>query len=800
MGYWKIGVGCFLLGMLLEVTAVERRVPYSEIDIPANAAGEGLLFGRIVRLDRFDESVLVTNAIPSNPSGDFPVFTYIYKLDPTGQSQPTNIFTLSGWGACVDVYNGMMATTGTGSEVRFYSVQSDGATLEQTFDTGDVLPAGRFGFNCALGPDVFVLTSFDSTTLETVDYFLFRGSDGDWTCRGGEGSCVSTNLSGRFDLDQRLKFDTDGSLLQVVSETNPQEIIVYSISQTGQIATPIFNAVGTGGGGEAVSAGDIANKTLAYNRQYLVDYTTSTTGPRFQRNETNYIRVSSVPPEWVFYVQGDVISNVDQPLDIRVVAFNETSGRFNNEYLIATNNSGPAGFSDTIRDADMAAANVIAIGSPSTGAVDKGDGQTVYIYLLETPTPVPTPTPSSTPTSGPATPTPTDGPATPTPTEGPATPTPTDGPATPTGFSDTIRDADMAAANVIAIGSPSTGAVDKGDGQTVYIYLLETPTPVPTTTPSSTPTSGPATPTPTSGPATPTPTDGPATPTPTDAPATPTPTDAPATPTPTNAPATPTPTDAPATPTPTDAPATPTPTDAPATPTPTDAPATPTPTPTDAPATPTASPSSPTPTPTPTAEPVCFSAESEVKVVRGNLVEKIALREVRAGDLVEAFSATGELLFSETVLVQHANSEAATELLEVSYEGANAKTGTLKVTGNHLVLEELNPRRFVKAQSLKVGGELLIVGDDWREPSRARITSIDKTNGPVRNVLTMNNMVVVDGVLASSFTAVLNIPTRIQAALLAPFKVLHLLGLNAVADYLDKAVHSFVFGTLLRRN
>ncbi|KAJ8908859.1 hypothetical protein NDN08_005563 [Rhodosorus marinus] len=786
MRYWNIGVGCILLGMLLGVTAVERRVPYSEIDIPANAAGEDLLFGRVVRLDRFDESVLVTNAIPSNPSGDFAVFTYIYKLDPTGQSQPTNILNLSGWGACVDVYDGTMATTGTGSEVRFYSVQSDGATLEQTFDTGDVLPAGRFGFNCALGPDVFMLTSFDSSTLDTVEYFLFRGTDGNWTCRGGEGSCQPTDLSGRFDLDQRFKFDTDGSLLQVISETNPQQIIVYSISQTGQIATPIFDTVGTGGGGEAISAGDIANKTLAYNRQYLVDYTNSTTGPRFQRNETNFIRVSAVPPEWVFYVQGDVLSNVDSPLDIRVVAFNETSGRFVNEYLIATNDMGTAGFSDTIRDADMAAANVIAIGSPSTGAVNKGDGQTVYVYLLETPTPIPTPTPSSTPTSGPATPTPTSGPATPTPTDGPATPTPTDGPATPT-----------------PTDGPATPTPTDGPA-----------TPTPTDGPATpTPTGGPATPTPTGGPATPTPTGGPATPTPTGGPATPTPTDAPPTPTPTDAPPTPTPTDAPPTPTATDAPPTPTPTDAPPTPTPTDEP--PTPTPTDSPPTPTASettstspsetatasPSvSPTPTPTPTAEPVCFSAESEVTVMRGNEVEKIALREVRSGDLVEAFNATGELVFTEAVLVQHANCEAATELLEVSYEGANAKTGTLKLTGNHLILEELNPRRFVKAQSLKVGGELLIVGDDGRKPSRARITSIHKTNGPVRNVLTMNNMVVVDGVLASSFTAVLNIPTRIQAALLAPLKVLHLLGLNGVANYFDKAVHSFIFGTLLGRN
>jgi len=187
--------------------------------------------------------------------------------------------------------------------------------------------------------------------------------------------------------------------------------------------------------------------------------------------------------------------------------------------------------------------------------------------------------------------------------------------------------------------------------------------------------------------------------------------------------------------------------------------------------------------------------------MRGNKVEKIALRAVRAGDLVEAFSATGELVFTETVLVQHANSEAAAELLEVSYEGANVMTGTLRLTGQHLILEELNPRRFVKAQSLKVGGELFVVGDDGgREPSRARITSISKTTGPVRNVLTMNNMVVVDGVLASSFTSVLNIPTRIQAALLVPLKVLHLLGLNSVADYLDKAVHSFVFGTVLGRN
>lgn len=88
------------------------------------------------------------------------------------------------------------------------------------------------------------------------------------------------------------------------------------------------------------------------------------------------------------------------------------------------------------------------------------------------------------------------------------------------------------------------------------------------------------------------------------------------------------------------------------------------------------------------------------------------------------------------------------------------------------------------------------MGSDGKS-HRATVNSIQIVEEAVRNVLTMNDMIVVDGVLATSHTAVLGISPRVQTWLTMPMKLMHMMGLTKLLSEMDTYVHELVSNSVL---
>eukprot|EP00190_Bangiopsis_sp_CCMP1999_P002375 CAMPEP_0198731748 /NCGR_PEP_ID=MMETSP1475-20131203/31889_1 /TAXON_ID= ORGANISM="Unidentified sp., Strain CCMP1999" /NCGR_SAMPLE_ID=MMETSP1475 /ASSEMBLY_ACC=CAM_ASM_001111 /LENGTH=420 /DNA_ID=CAMNT_0044494753 /DNA_START=105 /DNA_END=1364 /DNA_ORIENTATION=- len=238
--------------------------------------------------------------------------------------------------------------------------------------------------------------------------------------------------------------------------------------------------------------------------------------------------------------------------------------------------------------------------------------------------------------------------------------------------------------------------------------------------------------------------------------------------------ATPTPT-----PTPTPAP-TPTPTSTP-TPSPTPSP-TPTPTPSPVPVRSSVSPS-PSPSPSPTAIPItdssCFAADSEIIRVRNGQKEVVSLSELRSGDLVESFDL--ELRrdsLSEVAVVEHANGRIRGVVRQLSLS-----TGTtLQVTKSHYIV--LGSGEYMVAENVMVGNELLLA-----DGTTATIMKIHEAVKELRNVITMNDHAVVNGVVVSCYTRLFLVPFRLAQMAALPLKLLHMMRYDQATEALSSSAY-----------
>lgn len=70
--------------------------------------------------------------------------------------------------------------------------------------------------------------------------------------------------------------------------------------------------------------------------------------------------------------------------------------------------------------------------------------------------------------------------------------------------------------------------------------------------------------------------------------------------------------------------------------------------------------------------------------------------------------------------------------------------------------------------------------------------------GPVLNVLTMGDMVVVDGVLATSYTDILHLSPFVQSLLTLPLKMLHILGFGKFARLVDTSANHIAHSYIIR--
>eukprot|EP00188_Purpureofilum_apyrenoidigerum_P002093 Plantae.Rhodophyta-Purpureofilum_apyrenoidigerum.ctg2248.p1 GENE.Plantae.Rhodophyta-Purpureofilum_apyrenoidigerum.ctg2248~~Plantae.Rhodophyta-Purpureofilum_apyrenoidigerum.ctg2248.p1 ORF type:complete len:657 (+),score=98.82 Plantae.Rhodophyta-Purpureofilum_apyrenoidigerum.ctg2248:253-1971(+) len=180
---------------------------------------------------------------------------------------------------------------------------------------------------------------------------------------------------------------------------------------------------------------------------------------------------------------------------------------------------------------------------------------------------------------------------------------------------------------------------------------------------------------------------------------------------------------------------------------------------------------------TSTADP-CFAADSKVVILQSDGSEKsVQLSELRPGDTVESFNKLGQRVFSEIAFIQHDQENHMRDLLEFRAQDAELNTYKLRVHEGHYLINNLQPTQFVLAADLKVGDKVLVMTRNGSSTS-ASIVSIKPTQFAVRNIVTMNDYLVVDGILGSSFTNVLQLRPLTQALLLAPLKIFYAYGLR----------------------
>jgi len=203
---------------------------------------------------------------------------------------------------------------------------------------------------------------------------------------------------------------------------------------------------------------------------------------------------------------------------------------------------------------------------------------------------------------------------------------------------------------------------------------------------------------------------------------------------------------------------------------------------------------SPSPSPSVTASPnnddVCFSASSLIRVMGKGVVQ---LLDVQVGDKVQSFDEEHHgLEYSEVILVQHEHSDAKHKILVIDYSSqTTGQSGTLRVTPRHYVYMSTGANQMVhiRAQDLQVGDELIM-----GFKTKARITSIGEGMDQVRNIHTMNDRAVIDGVFVSCFAAnpvwggSLDVP--FLKALILPFKYLYRMELVWMIKVLDGLIHN----------
>mmetsp|Transcript_10968 Transcript_10968/g.33649 ORF Transcript_10968/g.33649 Transcript_10968/m.33649 type:complete len:344 (+) Transcript_10968:174-1205(+) len=179
---------------------------------------------------------------------------------------------------------------------------------------------------------------------------------------------------------------------------------------------------------------------------------------------------------------------------------------------------------------------------------------------------------------------------------------------------------------------------------------------------------------------------------------------------------------------------------------------------------------------------ICFSGASSVHLQDGSIKR---VDEINTGDMVESYDIRGKQMFSEVFLVQHKDSNRRQAMRRISYT-AGSVSGHITVSDLHLVRASVEGDKFVRAAALSEGS-VIFVRVNGKDTVEGRVSGVQRVMTTYRNIHTMNDRIVVDGVLASS-AADLGPYWMLRAALL-PLKGLYRAGLSSVLERCDVALH-----------
>jgi len=181
----------------------------------------------------------------------------------------------------------------------------------------------------------------------------------------------------------------------------------------------------------------------------------------------------------------------------------------------------------------------------------------------------------------------------------------------------------------------------------------------------------------------------------------------------------------------------------------------------------------------------CFGvSETVVSESRG----VISVGSVRVGERILSTDDSGNPEYSAVFLIQHEHRSERRALLNIKHE-----KGKVIVSKGHFLLTE---RMHLQAADHFVAGDALMMIE-----STSKIVGISEVHDRVLNLHTVNGRLVVDGVVASSFSRVkvfgVEVPLPVLRLSLIPVRVLYTLKLHAIASILNEAASRLISHTNL---
>eukprot|EP00188_Purpureofilum_apyrenoidigerum_P003868 Plantae.Rhodophyta-Purpureofilum_apyrenoidigerum.ctg41667.p1 GENE.Plantae.Rhodophyta-Purpureofilum_apyrenoidigerum.ctg41667~~Plantae.Rhodophyta-Purpureofilum_apyrenoidigerum.ctg41667.p1 ORF type:complete len:431 (-),score=38.55 Plantae.Rhodophyta-Purpureofilum_apyrenoidigerum.ctg41667:99-1391(-) len=180
----------------------------------------------------------------------------------------------------------------------------------------------------------------------------------------------------------------------------------------------------------------------------------------------------------------------------------------------------------------------------------------------------------------------------------------------------------------------------------------------------------------------------------------------------------------------------------------------------------------------------CFSANSQVVTVDG---KQRQMGDIVVGDFVESVDKHGKRVFSEVFLVQHKQESYVTPMKKITFEDTTSSRRTVVVSAEHLIYSSSS--ELVSAGDVQMGNILLILDSETEESTAAKVIAVDDVHASPRNVHTLNDRLVVDGVVVTPYTTSFGINTYYLRYALMPLKMLHRLGFTSVVDRVGHLLH-----------
>eukprot|EP00190_Bangiopsis_sp_CCMP1999_P001000 CAMPEP_0198731722 /NCGR_PEP_ID=MMETSP1475-20131203/31704_1 /TAXON_ID= ORGANISM="Unidentified sp., Strain CCMP1999" /NCGR_SAMPLE_ID=MMETSP1475 /ASSEMBLY_ACC=CAM_ASM_001111 /LENGTH=650 /DNA_ID=CAMNT_0044494723 /DNA_START=201 /DNA_END=2153 /DNA_ORIENTATION=- len=179
----------------------------------------------------------------------------------------------------------------------------------------------------------------------------------------------------------------------------------------------------------------------------------------------------------------------------------------------------------------------------------------------------------------------------------------------------------------------------------------------------------------------------------------------------------------------------------------------------------------------------CFGASSLVTVRKEGRDVVTTMDSVKVGDEILSVDSRGRPVYTKAYLIEHGEDNSQQDVLLIDYVNAQGRTATLTVTKRHLLPVDLGDGfGFKPAEKIRPGSQIEIF-DGSHHLRPAVVSDVRRSTGLVRNILTMNNKIIVDGVVATCFAELFRWQWVtswyiLDSVIVLPLKFLYLVGLH----------------------